>query len=191
MDIMEANKFSWRTTPHTCDGNGPHYWNCDRGGQVATDLQQKGVFGEGKKINSDQPFHVKIEFGNTSYKLTLTQGSNVDVSEVNDSYMGGMANALNGNSAFIMSSWGADDGISWLQHGACQGSGDCNHNLHFSNIKIVQGSGPPPPPPGNWEFGDACASKSDDFCDGSCDCRWSWPKGSSWNDPNAACRCKA
>ena len=72
MDIMEANRYSWRTTPHTCDGSGPHYWSCDRGGKAATDLQQKGVFGEGKKIDSGKPFHVKIEFGSSTYKLTLT-----------------------------------------------------------------------------------------------------------------------
>ena len=173
---MEANQYSWRTTPHTCPGNGPHYDSCDRGGQAATDLQQKGVFGPGKKINTGAPFHVKIEFGNTSYKLTLTQGSTTDESYVDNGYIGGMAHPLSGNSAFIMSSWGSDDGISWLQHGACWGSCDQGHNLHFSNISFTTGSGPPPPPPpGNWVFGDACASKSDDYCDGSCDCRWSWP----------------
>ena len=61
-DIMEANQYSWRTTPHSCDGSGPHYWSCDRGGNAVTDLQQKGVLGPGKKIDTHSPFHVKIAF---------------------------------------------------------------------------------------------------------------------------------
>ena len=33
MDIMEANMFGWRTTPHKCDApQGKHFNNCDRGG---------------------------------------------------------------------------------------------------------------------------------------------------------------
>ena len=33
-DIMEANKWSWATTPHTCDApdSNNFYRNCDRGG---------------------------------------------------------------------------------------------------------------------------------------------------------------
>ena len=191
-DIMEANQYSWRTTPHSCSGSGPHYDSCDRGGNAVTDLQQKGVLGPGKKIDTHSPFHVKIAFENSSYTLTLTQGSNEDVSTVNNGYIGGMAHPLDGNMAFILSSWSSNDGISWLQHGACGGQCDNNPHLAFSNLTFTTGhDGPHPPHPGNWVYGDACASKSDDFCDGSCDCRWSWPKGSSWDDPQAACRCKA
>ena len=64
---------------------------------------------------------MKIEFGNTSYKLTLTQGSNTDESYVDNGYIGGMAHPLSGNSAFIVSSWGDWEGLPWLQHGACEG----------------------------------------------------------------------
>lgn len=41
----------------------------------------------------------------------------------------------------------------------------------------------------SWEFGGACASQTDDYCDGSCECNWSWPSTGSWDDPDAACRC--
>lgn len=41
----------------------------------------------------------------------------------------------------------------------------------------------------DWTFGGACASQSDDYCDGSCECNWSWPTTGSWDDTNAACRC--
>jgi hypothetical protein len=43
----------------------------------------------------------------------------------------------------------------------------------------------------SWDFGGACASQSDDFCDGSCECNWSWPSTGSWDDPDAACRCQS
>ena len=83
-----------------------------------TDLQQKGVLGPGKKINTDYLFHVKIAFEQSSYTLTLTQGNHVDVSTVNNEYIEGMAASLDGNMAFVLSSW-MNDEISWLQHGAC------------------------------------------------------------------------
>ena len=190
-DIMEANQFSWRTTPHTCDGSGPHYNNCDRGGNAVTDLQQKGVLGPGRKIDTHSPFHVKIEFEKAAYTLTVTQNGQSDVSRVDNGYINGMCHALDGNMAFILSSWSSDDGISWLQHGACGGRCDNNPHLAFSNLEFHTGSdaGCGGPGPGDWVFGDACASKSDDYCDGSCDCRWSWPRGGTWSDPNAACRC--
>ena len=107
---------------------------------------------------------------------------------MSNGYIGGLSSPLDGNMAFIMSNWGSDDGISWLQHGACSGTCDNMPNLAFSNLSFTSGGSGPSP--GDYEFGDACGSKSDDYCDGSCDCRWSWPKGASWNDPNAACRCK-
>ena len=77
-DIMEANRFSWRTTAHVCYGEGPHYDSCDRAGKGIFDLQNKnypaGMIGKTGKISTDKPFHVKIEFGYKSHKLTLTQG---------------------------------------------------------------------------------------------------------------------
>ena len=192
-DIMEANKYSWRTTPHSCDGNGPTYWNCDRGGQQATDLQQKGVLGPGKNIDTNRPIHVKIEFATTSYTLTVSQGDHQDVSHVDNGYLNGLSGPLDGNMAFVVSSWRSDDGISWLQHGACGGTCTNNPSLAFSNLEFHTGGHGPTPgptPSGNWSYGDACGSKADDYCDGSCDCRWSWPQSGSWSDPDAACRCK-
>ena len=199
MDIMEANTYSFRTTAHTCDGTGPHYTNCDRGGNAVTDLQEKGVLGPGKKIDTGSPFHVKIEFKESSYTLTVSQGDNTDVSEMNNGYLSDMARPLDGRMAFVMSNWGSDD-IPWLQHDACSGSCDNLPDLVFANLTFNSegytptpsppGPIPTPTPPSKWAFGDACADKSADDCDGTCDCRWSWPRDSSWDDPDAHCRCK-
>ena len=113
MDIMEANTYSFRTTAHTCDGTGPHYSKCDRGGSAVTDLQEKGSFGPGKKIDTGSPFHVKIDFKSNYYKLTLSQGDKSDYSEVLSSYLGDLELPLDGNMAFVMSNWGSDN-IPWL-----------------------------------------------------------------------------
>ena len=50
-DIMEANTYSFRSTPHPCDtpdANG-HYTNCDRGGTGPVDVQDqfKNMYGPG------------------------------------------------------------------------------------------------------------------------------------------------
>ena len=88
---------------------------------------------------------MKIEFGSTSYKLTVTQGDQVDENQMDNGYIGGLSSPLDGNMAFIMSNWGSDDGISWLQHGACSGTCDNMPNLAFSNLSFTSGgSGPAP-----------------------------------------------
>merc|ERR1712156_1089779 len=45
--------------------------------------------------------------------------------------------------------------------------------------------------PRDYTFGDDCNNLTDQFCgDVDCaECRWSWPAGSDWSDPDAACRC--
>lgn len=45
------------------------------------------------------------------------------------------------------------------------------------------------PPTGDFTYGDACGTPYDDDCNG-CDCHFSWPSNSDWNDPAAHCRCK-
>jgi len=49
----------------------------------------------------------------------------------------------------------------------------------------------PEPSSDDFVYGNDCAKLTDEFCgDVNCaECRWSWPVGSDWNDPDAACRC--
>ena len=49
----------------------------------------------------------------------------------------------------------------------------------------------PEPSKDDYVYGNDCANLTDELCgDVNCaECRWSWPVGSDWNDPNAACRC--
>ena len=63
-DIMEANKYSWRTTAHTCDDPKlGHYINCDKKGQGHDkDDWGKDKFGPGSKINTNEPIHVQIKY---------------------------------------------------------------------------------------------------------------------------------
>ena len=68
-DIMEANKYSWASTPHKCDAPSDkgHYYYCDQGGTGQQNIYDKlawNGYGPGSEytINTDQPFHVKIEF---------------------------------------------------------------------------------------------------------------------------------
>ena len=86
-DIMEANTYSFRSTPHKCDSpdSKGHYWSCDRGGNYAVDVQDnhKEQFGPGSnyEIDTEQPFHVKIDFQSESnkfqgYSTTISQNNN-------------------------------------------------------------------------------------------------------------------
>ena len=86
----------------------------------------------------------------------------------------GMTGDLN-DMVFAISNWSDGTTVDWLQKGVCYNQ--CtNPTMVYRNISITTGSsGPSPPTPGNYSYGDACGSKSDDYCDGSCDCRWSWP----------------
>ena len=102
-----------------------------------------------------------------------------------------LSDSMAGEMAYTFSNWGPK-GAEWLDGGRCQSACGDDSVYEVSNIKFVTGgaSPTPPPSPGNYTYGDACASKSDGLCDGSCDCFWSWPSASTWQDPDAACRCK-
>ena len=206
-DIMEANKWAYQTTTHSC--NAPqdgHYDYCNRGGTCVTNTVEQwnhqGIhnYGPGSqyKINTEQEFHVKLEFKTnggqfSAFETTLTQGSNSVSIGCNDQGANqGMTGDLD-DMAFAISNWSGD--ASWLWKDACGGS--CGSpTLVYKNISITTGTpspGPGPgPKPGNWTYGDACASKDNDYCDGSCDCRWSWPTSdpAQWASKDAACRCK-
>ena len=207
-DIMEANKYAYQTTTHSCNApNDGHYDYCNRGGTCVTNTVEQwnhqGIMNYGPggqyKINTTQEFHVKLEFkvdgsnNFSAFETTLTQGGNsVSIGCSDYSANVGMTGDLD-DMAFAISNWSGD--ASWLWKDACGGS--CGSpTLVYKNISITTGKpgpGPTPPTPGNWTYGDACASKDNDYCDGSCDCRWSWPTSdpAQWASKDAACRCKA
>lgn len=76
-DIMESNTYTFQTIPKKCDDpkNG-HYSKCDGKGQCHLKTQQidKKAYGPGVgyTINTLAPFHVRIEFGFSSYKVMLS-----------------------------------------------------------------------------------------------------------------------
>ena len=95
--------------------------------------------------------------------------------------------------AFAFSNWQTDD--DWLWGNTCSGSCSGNPFLSINNFVFTTGSADPPKPDpsGNYTYGEPCGTKSDGQCDGSCDCRWSWPSDdpAQWASQDADCRCKA
>jgi len=68
-DIMEANKYAFRATGHTCDAPDASgkYHQCDRGGQCSIDVLRNNVAGDympgsTSGIDTNQEFHMKIEY---------------------------------------------------------------------------------------------------------------------------------
>ena len=112
------------------------------------------------------------------------------MSNWNGGYLGNMRDALS-KQVFVVSNWEGDDW--WLTKYGCSGSCQGNPTQTIKNISIKKGAEPGPKPdydPSKYTFGDACAAVSN--CKMACDaghCKWSWPKGSTWSDPNADCRC--
>ena len=204
-DIMEANKYAYQTTTHSCNApsSGGHYDYCNRGGTCVTNTVEKwnhqgqNHYGPGGQytIDTTQEFHVKIEFKADSsnqfesFQTTLTQNGKTASLGCDDGSNHGMTGDLS-EMSFAISSWSGD--ATWLWKDSCGGS--CgNPTLAYKNISITTGGSTPVPPIHDYTYGDACASKSDDYCDGSCDCRWSWPTNDplTWKSKDAACRCKA
>lgn len=145
-DLMEANKWSWATTPHKCDapsGKG-FYYNCDGGGQCASNIVDKlGRYGYGPgsnyTIDTTKPFHAKVSFANnngqfSTYTTTLSQAGRSQSMTGNCSYLNAMTWDIQGHMAFVVSNWGGS--ASWLWKDRCSGS--CNWpNLTISNLKIT------------------------------------------------------
>ena len=196
-DIMEANKWSWATTPHSCDSpsNG-HYWNCDRGGDGQNIMNKLGWNGYGPgdqyTINTDKSFHVKLDITSSSFTTTLTQEGRTQSFGANDGYVSKMADQISGKMAFVASNWYGD--ATWLWGNRCQGS--CNMpQLNISNLKVKTGGDVPPVGPTEYNFGDACASRTVGQCGDACPsvdhCRWSWAKDDpqKWSGHTADCRC--
>ena len=211
-DIMEANKWSWATTPHKCDSPSDkgHYYYCDQGGTCAQNIYDQLAWngygpGDSYTINTDQPFHAKVQFDSdnnqfSSFTTTFTQNGKTQSMTADCSYLNYMSDDVAENMGFVVSNWGGD--ASWLWHDRCSGS--CNWpSLTLSNIKVTTGGvspgpgpGPSPIDPADYAFGDSCGTAHDDFCsDMHCPsvdhCRWSWPKDDpeKWSSKDAACRC--
>ena len=83
-DVMEANKWSWRSTHHACvEPEDGYYSSCDKSGQCHVSHTQfdDGDFGPGSnyKIDTGRPMTVRVDFSEkdghfASYTITLTQG---------------------------------------------------------------------------------------------------------------------
>jgi len=78
MDMMEANKYAFRMTPHKCDAHTDgSYFSCDRGGCgksiYSIDPQ---AYGPGSKfrIDTNKKFHVSISFNKQSSELANLNG---------------------------------------------------------------------------------------------------------------------
>ena len=205
MDLMEADKYSWASTPHTCDAPSDKgfYWHCDQGGtcqQNIVDALAWNGYGPGDQytINTNKPFHAKIDMHSGSFSTTLTQEDRTQVMTCNNGYMDQMAQDLENGMGFVISNWGGD--ASWLWKDRC--SGTCNWpELSISNINITSGVSPGPGPspspidPSDYDFGDACGGIVDYCSEMGCSdvshCRWSWAKDDpqKWSGDTAACRC--
>lgn len=130
----------------------------------------------------------------------MIQGDNkVTLTSDCSGYLPNMAGDLESGMSIIMSNWGTDyNTMSWLdQDTGCQGECNNNPDVYYYNIKVKTGSNPgpspptppgPKPDPGAWNWGNPCASVSDQDCakvQGCTDCRWSWGKTSWSQGPDA------
>merc|ERR1719242_1515613 len=77
-------------------------------------------------IDTDQEFHVKIDFHEadgqfSGYTLTMTQGAKVVTYNKSDcAYLNAMTSDVQ-QMVFAISNW-SDDDISWLQKDSCSGT---------------------------------------------------------------------
>ena len=147
-DLMEANKYAYQTTPHSCDAPDEkgYYSKCDRGGyakSTADSFMPVTDFGPGEdhQIDTNKPFHVVLDFYNwTDMKLgmaltTLVQGDN-KVTLINDDYdyLKNIAGDMT-SQVFVFSNWKGDD--SWLRKDRCSGSCYNDPDQKISNLKIT------------------------------------------------------
>lgn len=155
-DIMEANKYAFRSTIHTCDDPDENGWiaDCERGGVCPLDQYSwKDQFGDkGSKIDTNKPFSVKAEFHTerdelntlTGYTITMTQGNNTFVLDTDDGTSkkcdeaGKMGGNMVDGMALVFSFWGTDtaDRMSWLTHGVCEGG--CGKDTAWSSVSNIR-----------------------------------------------------
>lgn len=151
MDLMEANKYAFRMTPHTCDApnNNGHYYNCDRGGCGKSIHEvDPNAYGPGSqfRINTNNQFHVKIDFKQTGDRLSaiilsLSQNSNRVELQVADAdcaygYLDNMRGAIKDGMTLVSSNWGGPNiDMSWLDgETGCQGNCSGSPSFSVSNI---------------------------------------------------------
>lgn len=127
---MEANQWTYQTTPHSCDAadsNG-HYDQCDRSGhcwQNTKNVLDYNAYGPGDNftINTLEEFHVRIEFKKYgdefgAFETTMTQNDK-KIQTLGDcaDYNKGLTKDLENGMAFAFSSWSTMD--TWLWGDRC------------------------------------------------------------------------
>ena len=149
-DMMEANKYSFATTPHSCDlpDEKGFYHACDGDGHCNQNIYDQLAWdgygpGEDYQINTELPFHVKMDFlkdvhgAFEGFTTTMTQNGRTQTMTAHDcpsSYE--LTNDLESGMALVLSNWSGN--ASWLWHDRCSGS--CTMpELTISNIKVTTG----------------------------------------------------
>ena len=151
-NVMQANLYSWRTTPYACDAPSKKgfFSYCDTEAKCGVDQFYYPGYGPGDTIiDTYRPFHTKIDFntdegGETfkNYVVTLSQDDQTLVMDSatsslcsDPSSLEAMSKDLAHNMAFSMSI-GPTKSEDWLQHGACDGTCGFGSLHKISNIKI-------------------------------------------------------
>jgi hypothetical protein len=174
-DMMEANKYAFRSTSHKCDISNGNYSNCDKNGKCSSDVlidKPSGVFAPGSStgIDTNQVFHVKQDFHEsdgafTGYTTILSQdGREVVLSQTGCSdYLGKMSADMT-QMVISISNWGSDN-FDWFQHGACSGSCSQSNTLStLSNLSFKTTRVTPKIPESvevDYAYGDDCGSLID------------------------------
>ena len=149
-DMMEANKFSFATTPHACEAPDEKgfYRACDGDGHCNMNAYEKldwNGYGPGETytINTDLPFHVKVSFDTDSvgtfdkFTTTMTQnGRQQSMTAFDCDWSRDLTEDLRNGMGLVISNWSGN--ASWLWHDRCSGS--CTMpELTISNIKVTTG----------------------------------------------------
>jgi len=166
LDIMEANRHVFESTPRKCDApsQGGHYSHCDRDG-CGQNTNKMGVmdYGPGSDytIDTTHRFDVHTDFYGSSLLATggvftgmvtrLQQGSRkltFDHSSCN-TYLSHLADAMASGMSVRIAYWGTDAAaMSWLDDPPCGRNASCSGgnagDATISNIRIS------PHPAGSW-----------------------------------------
>lgn len=145
---MEANQYAFQTTPHKCDApsaKGFYNW-CDKAGNCGQNIQKlaRSDYGYGSqyKINTQNEFHVKLEFGwsntlFTEFKTTMTQGKNSISLYGNCDSNKYLTDDLRSGMIFVITNWSTYD--NWLWGNRCKAS-SCNQgDIIYKNLEFWTG----------------------------------------------------
>ena len=161
IDLIEANSYGFKATPHRCDApdsNG-HYSACDGYG---VDIDDALEFGSGAKdfgpgsdynINTLKEFNYEVYFAedngnfvrmdisvwqwNDEHQSYNVTSISKDISDYVDGY--DLGQVLRDGLAIAVSSWSAPN-TEWITHGRCSGACDNPPPLFIKNIKIWTGN---------------------------------------------------